>query len=136
MKNLKSVFAAFALLSLFLFSCQDGGSDTTESQDNTTTTMESPNDGSNEMESQHGESSSVASGTYQGSVKKVEPERTEIYVETDDNQTLELYFRETTRLTRNGETVTFDQLKEGSRVEVQVENEGEHLNPIAVRILD
>ncbi|SIR42619.1 hypothetical protein [Pontibacter lucknowensis] len=134
MKNLKSVFAAFALLSLFLYSCQDGGSDTTGSQDNTT--MESQHDDSQDMDSHHGESSSVASGTYQGNVKKVEPERTEIYVETDDNKTLELYFRETTRLTRNGETVTFDQLKEGNRVEVQVENEGDRLNPIAVRILD
>lgn len=78
----------------------------------------------------------VESGTYQGNVKKVVPEKTEIYVETDDNKTLELYFTDETTLTRNGETVTFDQLREGSRVEVQVEKVGQRLDPVAVRMLD
>jgi cold shock protein len=78
----------------------------------------------------------VESGTYQGSVKKVVPEKTEIYVSTDDGKTLELYFTESTTLTRNGETVTFDQLKEGDRVEVQVEKVGQRLDPVAVRMLD
>lgn len=78
----------------------------------------------------------VESGTYQGNVKKVVPDKKEIYVGTDDNKTLELYFTDSTTLTRNGETVAFDQLKEGSRVEVQVEKVGKRLDPMEVRILE
>jgi cold shock protein len=106
MKNLKSWLAVFAMLTLFMYGCDSGGTDVVES------------------------------GTYQGNVKKVVPEKTEIYVETDDNKTLELYFTDATTLTRNGETVTFDQLREGSRVEVQIEKVGQRLDPIAVRMLD
>ncbi|TPE43010.1 hypothetical protein [Pontibacter mangrovi] len=78
----------------------------------------------------------VESGTYQGTIDEVEPEKSEIYVKTDDNQRLELYFTESTTLTRNGETVAFDQLKEGGKVEVEVEKVGQRLDPIAVRILE
>jgi cold shock protein len=78
----------------------------------------------------------VESGTYQGTVDEVEPEKTEIYVETDDNQRLELYFNDNTSLTRNGETVAFDQLEKGQRVEVQVEKVGQRLEPLAVRIME
>jgi cold shock protein len=78
----------------------------------------------------------VDSGTYQGTVDEVEADKTEIYVKTDDNKRLELYFNENTTLTRNGETVAFDQLEEGQRVEVQVEKTGQRLDPIAVTILE
>lgn len=78
----------------------------------------------------------VESGTYQGTIKEVEPSKTEIYVETDDNQTLELYFSDNTELTRDGSTVDFATLKEGMRVEVDVEKEGKRLNPLAVRVLE
>ncbi|MCX2741213.1 hypothetical protein [Pontibacter anaerobius] len=78
----------------------------------------------------------VESGTYQGTVDEVEAEKTEIYVKTDDNKRLELYFTESTTLTRNGETVAFDQLQEGQRVEVEVEKTGQRLDPKAVRILE
>lgn len=78
----------------------------------------------------------VESGTYQGVVKEVEPEKTEIYVETADNKTLELYFTEETTLTQNGETVEFAILSEGQNVEVQVEKVGQRLDPISVKILD
>ncbi|OKL38753.1 hypothetical protein [Pontibacter flavimaris] len=78
----------------------------------------------------------VESGTYQGTVDEVEPEKTEIYVKTDDDRRLELYFTENTTLTRNGETVTFDQLQKGQRVEVEVEKVGQRLDPKAVRILE
>lgn len=78
----------------------------------------------------------VESGTYQGTIDNVEPEETEIYVTTADDKRLELYFTESTTLTRNGETVPFDQLKEGDRVEVEVEKVGQRLDPIAVRILE
>ena len=78
----------------------------------------------------------VDSGTYRGIVDKVEPSKTEIYVKTSDNKTLELYFTENTSLTRNGETVEFSNLEEGQQVEVDVEKSGKRLDPIAVRILN
>lgn len=78
----------------------------------------------------------VDSGTYSGVVDKVEPSKTEIYVKTSDNKTLELYFTESTTLTRNGETVEFSSLEEGQEVEVDVKKSGKRLDPIAVRILN
>lgn len=78
----------------------------------------------------------VESGTYQGTVDEVEPEKTEIYVKTAEGQVLELYFTDNTTLTRNGETVAFDQLQTGQQVEVEVEKVGQRLDPIAVRILE
>lgn len=84
-----------------------------------------------------GEKSNVVeSGTYQGNIKEVEPSKTEIYVETDDNQTLELYFTDATELTRNDGKVEFSVLKEGMRVEVNVKKEGKRLVPLSVRILE
>ena len=78
----------------------------------------------------------VESGTYQGTVDEVEPAKTEIYVRTADDKRLELYFTETTQLTRNGEPVTFDALQEGQQVEVTVEKVGQRLDPISVVILE
>lgn len=78
----------------------------------------------------------VESGTYQGTVDEVEADKTEIYVKTADDKRLELYFNENTTLTRNGETVAFEQLETGQQVEVEVEKVGRRLEPIAVRILE
>ena len=78
----------------------------------------------------------VESGTYQGTIQEVEADKSEIYVKTADDKVLELYFTEATTLTRNGETVAFDQLQEGAQVEVEVEKVGKRLDPIAVRILE
>lgn len=78
----------------------------------------------------------VDSGTYQGTVKKVEAEKTEIYVETDAGETLELYFTEETKLTRLNEEVDFSELNKGQKVEVKVEKVGKRLDPITVKILE
>ena len=78
----------------------------------------------------------VESGTYRGTIDKVEASKTEIYVKTTDNKTLELYFTESTSITRNGETVEFSNLEAGQQVEVDVEKSGKRLDPVAVRILD
>lgn len=78
----------------------------------------------------------VESGTYEGTISEVEADKDEIYVTTADNKTLELYFTETTELTRNGEVVEFSMLEEGQSVEVQVEKVGQRLDPITVKILD
>ena len=78
----------------------------------------------------------VESGTYRGTVKEVEVSKTEIYVSTADGKTLELYFTEQTRLTRNGQAVEFSELEEGQNVEVEVEKKGKRLDPVSVSILD
>lgn len=83
-----------------------------------------------------GETDVVESGTYQGKIKEVEPEKTEIYVETADNKTLELYFTDQTTLMQNGEAVDFSMLQEGQNVEVEVEKVGKRLDPISVKILE
>ena len=78
----------------------------------------------------------VASGTYMGTAKEVDPEEQEIYVETADGKILELYFNEATKLTKAGKDVAFDELKKGNSLEVTVENNGNSLKPIEVKILD
>lgn len=78
----------------------------------------------------------VESGTYQGTVKEVEASKTEIYIETNDNKTLELYFTENTTLTQNGQMVDFSALQEGQKVEVSVEKVGKRLDPVSVEILE
>jgi CspA family cold shock protein len=83
-----------------------------------------------------GKTDVVESGVYQGTVAEVEADKTEIYVKTSDGKLLELYFTETTALTRDGETVTFDQLAEGQNVEVEVKKDGKRLDPVSVKILE
>jgi len=78
----------------------------------------------------------VESGTYQVTARKVDPEEKEIYVTTADGKTLELYFSDATKLTRGGQAVAFDSLKNGQKLEVQVEKVGAKLNPLSVAILE
>ena len=78
----------------------------------------------------------VDSGTYQGTIEEVEADKTEIYVKTADDKLLELYFTESTTLTRGGQTVDFAELKEGQKVEVEVKKEGQRLDPVSVKILE
>lgn len=78
----------------------------------------------------------VESGVYQGSIEEVEADKSEIYVKTADNLILELYFTESTTLTRNGQTVPFTELAEGMKVEVDVKKEGKRLDPVSVKILE
>jgi ATP-binding protein involved in chromosome partitioning len=53
-----------------------------------------------------------------------------------DGKTLELYFSDATKLTRAGQVVSFDTLKNGQKLEVQLEKDGSRLKPLAVAILD
>lgn len=78
----------------------------------------------------------VPTGTYMGVAETVEPGEKEIYVRTADDKLLELYFTDTTELTKNGEVVEFSALSEGVSVEVQVEKKGKKLDPIAVKIME
>lgn len=83
-----------------------------------------------------GETNTVESGTYQGTIDEVVPAETEIYVKTDDNKTLELYFTDETVLSRGGSEVEFSELQKGQQVEVEVEKVGEKLDPLTVKILE
>jgi hypothetical protein len=47
-----------------------------------------------------------------------------------------LYFSDATKLTQGGKDVAFDALKNGQKLEVQVEKDGAKLKPMAVTILD
>ena len=78
----------------------------------------------------------VPSGTYSGTADKVDPGEKEVYVKTNEGKILELYFTEQTTLTQNGQTVSFDALKQGQKVEVTVEKKGNRLEPMAVKIME
>lgn len=79
----------------------------------------------------------VDSGTYQGVIEEVEPEKNEIYVTTSDDKLVELYFTdETTVMTSDGQTSSFDALKENGKVEITVEKIGNKNVPVSVKILE
>ncbi|WP_127844431.1 hypothetical protein [Psychroflexus aestuariivivens] len=78
----------------------------------------------------------VESGTYEGTIMKVEADKSEIYVQTEDDKTLELYFTDETELTQNGEKVEFSVLKKDQKVEVEVEKVGKRLDPLSVKVLE
>ena len=81
-----------------------------------------------------GQTDVVDSGTYQGTVDKVKAEESEIYVKTEQDHMLELYFTEETKLMENGKKVDFSSLQKGQ--EVEVEKKGKRLDPLSVKILE
>jgi len=82
------------------------------------------------------ESDVVESGMYTGTLMEVVPEEDEIYVETSDGKTIELYFKEDTQLVNaEGESISFGELSTGDRVEVEVEQVGQRNDPVLVRLL-
>jgi hypothetical protein len=81
-----------------------------------------------------GDTGTVASGTYTGTIQQVKPGEKEIYVKTADGQVLELYFTDQTKLTRDGSEAEFSTLAKNQQVEVEVTNEDGELLPQAVTI--
>jgi hypothetical protein len=81
-----------------------------------------------------GDTAVVESGTYEGKVAEVKPEEKEIYVNYQDKK-LELYFTDSTELTRQGKQVDFNKLKKDQKVKVKLEKRGKKLNPLKVEIL-
>lgn len=77
----------------------------------------------------------VPSGTYQGVAETVDADEKEIYVRTSDDQLLELYLTDNTKITKNGQMADFSELSEGASVEVTVEKKGKKLEPISVNIM-
>lgn len=84
-----------------------------------------------------GESTEVVdSGTYEGTIQEVNAAESEIYVQTSDDETLELYFIEETELVKDTTAVPFDSLANGQEVRVDVEKVGQRLDPLRVEILE
>ena len=77
----------------------------------------------------------VESGTYTGTALVVDAEQNEVYVQLNDTTTIELYFSNETQIMRNGQTVAFDALQKGQKIEVEVERSGESLKPLKVSIM-
>ena len=78
----------------------------------------------------------VDSGTYEGSILKVNPDETEIYVALDEERVLELYFTGATTVSRGEAEAAFDDLAKGQSVRVQVERQDQEMVPLHVTILD
>lgn len=122
----------------FLISCENKR-DNANDLDTNSTIIEESSDSLNDvsMESPELENTVlVPTGTYTGVARVVDLAEKEIYVETNDGKMLELYFTESTQLTRNGQNVNFGQLKEGDKLEVTVENKGNKMEPQSVKITD
>lgn len=78
----------------------------------------------------------VDSGTYEGSILKVNPDEIEIYVALDKERVLELYFTETTTVSRGEAKATFEDLEKGQSLRVQVERQDQEMVPLKVTILN
>lgn len=88
-----------------------------------------------EPEEEEDEHDVVESGTYEGTIKEVNAEEREIYVDVEGKE-LELYFIDETTLTRGEEEVEFSALEEGQSVKVEVRKVGQRLDPLSVTILE
>lgn len=82
------------------------------------------------------QTSVVESGTYNGTISEINAEETEIYVQLESGERIELYFTENTTLSQNGEEVSFSTIQVDDRVEVTVEKTGQRLDPVSVVLLN
>ncbi|HMB21128.1 MAG TPA: hypothetical protein VKQ10_08675 [Spirochaetota bacterium] len=78
----------------------------------------------------------VESGEYTGTIKKVEADKREIYVNLEEGKLIELYFTDETELTKNDTPAEFSELAAGQKVNVTVKRTGNRLDPTAVNILE
>lgn len=83
-----------------------------------------------------GETSVVESGTYTGTIAEVNADETEIYVNLESGETIELYFTEETTLTQDSVEVPFSTIQVEDSVEVTVEKTGQRLDPVSVVLLN
>jgi len=82
------------------------------------------------------ETSVVESGTYTGTIAEINTDETEIYVDLESGERVELYFTDETTLTQDGEDVPFSTIEVDDRVEVTIEKTGQRLDPVSVVLLD
>src|SRR6056297_1158933 len=78
----------------------------------------------------------VESGTYTGTIAEINTDETEIYVDLESGERVELYFTDETTLTQDGEDVPFSTIEVDDRVEVTIEKTGQRLDPVSVLLLD
>ncbi|HMB41224.1 MAG TPA: hypothetical protein VKM37_04545 [Balneolaceae bacterium] len=78
----------------------------------------------------------VESGTYTGTIAEINADETEIYVDLESGERVELYFTDETTLTQDGEDVPFSTIEVDDRVEVTIEKTGQRLDPVSVVLLD
>jgi hypothetical protein len=64
----------------------------------------------------------------------VVPDELEIYVQLDEERTLELYFTDETELIQGGETADFSVLEKGQAVKITVERFGNRVDPVRVEL--
>ena len=110
------------LLAVFLFATVSSDARATE-QEQDESSEEMPN------------TSVVPSGTYTVTAERVDAKEKEIYAKTKEGKILELYLKDSTKLTQDGKPVKFDALKKGQQLEVKVEKKGDKLEPKEVRII-
>ncbi len=107
------------------------GESTMDEMDNTMNEMDTTMSSDKELE----DTDLVESGTYTGTALVVDAEQKEVYVQLNDTTTIELYFSNETQVVRDGQTVAFDALQKGQKIEVEVERSGESLKPLKVSIM-
>lgn len=73
--------------------------------------------------------------TVEGTIDKVVPEKTEIYVLADGKKH-EFYFSEKTEIVRAGQPAAFDTLKKSGKVKVTADKVGKRYDPLKVELLD
>lgn len=78
----------------------------------------------------------MESGTYTGTISEINADETEIYVNLESGELIELYFTDETTLTQNGENVPFSTIEVNNQVEVTIEKTGQRLDPLRVVLLD
>jgi len=78
----------------------------------------------------------VGSGTYKGIIHEVNAGKKRILMEELGGYLIELYFTDTTMLSEKDETLPFDALTEGRKVEVEIERNGDRITPLSVKIVD
>lgn len=76
--------------------------------------------------------------TVEGTIKKVEAKKKEIYVMPSGSgaKKLEFYFPDNAQFLKGGQSVGFDALKEGQKVKVTYTKTGKRLNPSKAEILE
>ena len=81
------------------------------------------------------QSAQAAVVTIEGTIDKVVPEKTEIYVLADGKKH-EFYFTPKTEIVKAGKPANFDMLKASGKVKITADKIGKRLDPLKVEILD
>lgn len=73
--------------------------------------------------------------TVEGTIDKIVPEKTEIYV-LSEGKKHEFYFSEKTEIVKAGQPVAFSTLKKSDKVKVTADKVGKRYDPLKVELVD